>query len=582
MFLTKKAVKFRLAIKICGCVLPLFFSCSGAAQVREMPLERPALETATPATPSRQPVQRENQGGIAARIRSLCNSGSLSSMREAVAIISENGIEQSEFGRVMNAVIAALLEKVYALPQSAVPEPPRNHPYSRILADAVRGIYREPPPESADYLEYVLPFLALLNDVSGSRLAAALPDLEKAESLDPSGALAPYFIGAALERTGRRDEASAMYDKALALSPDCYPAALGIARIMQDRGLNAEAAEFLAGMSGRYPDNVIIKRELARAYISERDWADAGQIIEQALKESPDDPALNLMRALVLFETGQLFQTQALLDRLAAASPQDRDYLFLRARLHNEGFKNRDNAVAILSPLYRLNPADLPVALYLTRLMLESNDEAEQAEGGRMLKELLKPPPNGGEAPLDVILLAFNDAVRRADWQDARQYQDRILSERRTPDTLFNAFLIERGSGNSRAALAIAQELIQNYPSYERGRIAYVEALIDSGRHGEAMRLIDERVPELGAGGDKSRYYYLRGILRGDLDSAVSDFRASLFENPRNLDALKALVELYRKRGDTRHAVYYLRQALAIAPRDPVLQQYQREYEGSL
>jgi tetratricopeptide (TPR) repeat protein len=558
--------------------LPLLFSCSGTPHVREIQLDMPPAPAAA-ASPS-QPLQqsrtaKENQSGVVARVRALCDNGSVSALHEAAAILKENGVEQSEFGRLMGAVIAALLEKVYGLPQSAAPEPPKNYAYSKILAEAGRGIYREPPSESGDYLEYVLPFLALLGDTSPSRFAAVLGDLERAGKIDPAGVLSPYFTGFALERMEKYDEAVAMYNKALSLSPDCYPAALGLARIMEARGLNGDAVKLLAAESRKYPYNAIIKRELACTYFREQDWDNAGLLLEQVLEETPDDPSLNLMRAAVLFEKGRYVQTQALLDRLAAVIPEDRDYLLLRARLQNEGFKNRENAVAILAPLYKLKPDDFAVALYLTRLRLESSVPSEQAEGRRILRGLMRPRRGGEDIPLDVILLASADAVRRADWQEAVKYQSRILAERRTSETLLDAFRVAQGLGDNGTALALAQELVQNYPSFERGRLAYVEALVDSGRHSEALRLIDERIPALGSGASKSRYYYFRGILNGDMDSAVSDFRTSLFENPRNLDALKALIALYHKRGDERHVVYYLRQALAIAPDDPVLLQYQ-------
>jgi tetratricopeptide (TPR) repeat protein len=573
--------RFNTGLKI--LCLTLLFSCSGSPQVREIQLDMPALAATRPSQPI-QPSRtaRENQGGVTARVRALCDNGSVSALREAAVILKENGVEQSEFGRVMGAVIAALLEKVYGAPQSNIPEPPRNHAYGKILSEAGRGIYREPPPESADYLEYVLPFLALLDDTSYSRFAAALPDLEKAATIDPAGVLSPYFTGFAMERMEKYDEAVAMYNRALSLSPDCYPAVFGITRILQTRSLNEDAIKLLATESRKYPDNVMIKRELARAYFHDQDWDNAEALLEQTLEDNPDDPALNLMRASVLFENGRYVQTQALLDRLAAVIPEDRDYLLLRARLQNEGFKNRENAVAILNPLYRLDTDDFPVALYLARLMLESSSPSEQAEGRKMLQALMRPRRNGEDIPLDAVLLASSDAVRRADWQEARGYQDRILAERRTSATLLDAFRVAQGSGDSRTALALAQELVQDYPSYERGRLAYAEALINSGRHSEALRLIDERIPVLGSGASKSRYYYFRGILRGDMDSAISDFRSSLFENPRNLDALKALIELYHKRGDTRHVVYYLRQALAIAPKDPILLRYQKDYEASL
>jgi tetratricopeptide (TPR) repeat protein len=563
--------------------LMLFFSCSGTGQVREVsiPVERPRQEI-KPVQPFQQPKPKENSGGgIAANIRSLCDKGSFSALHEAITLIYQDNINESEFGRVMNAVAVTFLEKVYDDPSPA-PDPPKNHLYSKILSEAARGIYREPPPDSTDYLENVLPFLALLNNTAQSRFAAARPHLERARRLDQNGVLAPYFLGFAAERMERWDEALDMYRTALSLAPDCYPAAFGMAGILQNRGQNAEAITLLAGLGESYPDNIVIKRRLASAYLRENDWANAGRIIDEALEKKPQDPSLVLMRARVLFETGQFVQTQAILDRFAAENPENRDYLLLRARLQNEGFRNRENAVSILRPLYKLNSGDFAVSLYLTRLLLESDNEAERNEGGKMLQTLMRPLRAGEDIPVAVIQLASEDAVRRGDWEEAHKYQDRILSERRSPAALVNAFKIEQALGNRSAELALAQELTNNYPDNEDGRIAYIEALIDSGRHGEALRLIDARLVTLGAGAYKSRYYYLRGTLRGEFDAAVSDFRSSLFENPRNLDTLKALIGLYHKHSDERHAVYYLRQALAIAPKDQTLLQYQKEYEGKM
>ncbi|MDR2802991.1 MAG: tetratricopeptide repeat protein [Treponema sp.] len=564
-------------------ILFLFFSCSGGAQVREVPINRPHPEI-KPTLPFQQSKPKENPGSVASVIRVLCDEGSPSALHRLLDLLLENSIEASEFGRIMSAVAVTLLEKVYYERRGSLPppDPPRNHAYSKILNEAERGIYREPPEASNDYLEHVLPFLALLNDNTYSRFSAALPHLEKARRINPNGDLAPYFMGIAAERMDKRDDALDMYGAALSLAPDCYPAAFGIARILWERGENAEAVRLLYSLSERYPSNIIIKRQLALAYFHENDWANAGYVIEEALAADPQDTALLLMQARVMFETGQFVQTQALLDKFAAENPENRDYLLLRARLQNEGFKNKENAINILRPLYKLTPDDFPVALYMTRLLLESDNAAEQIEGRKMLHDISKPLRNGEEIPIELIILASEDAVRRYEWQEARVFQDRILAERRTPSTLVNAFRIERNLGNGNEALALARELIEKYPDYEEGRIAYAEAIIDSGRHGEAQRMIDTRIAALDSGNYKSRYYYLRGLLRGDFDSAVSDFRASLFENPRNLDALKALVELYHKRHDERHTIYYLRQALAIAPKDPVLSQYQKTYEGKM
>jgi Tfp pilus assembly protein PilF len=94
--------------------------------------------------------------------------------------------------------------------------------------------------------------------------------------------------------------------------------------------------------------------------------------------------------------------------------------------------------------------------------------------------------------------------------------------------------------------------------------------------------MIDGRLSSLQGGALKSRYYYLRSRTRPSEDQAMSDLRSSLFEDPRNLDALIAMFGVYHRRRDDRRAVYYLKQALAISPEDPRLKTYEEEYAGQL
>jgi len=62
----------------------------------------------------------------------------------------------------------------------------------------------------------------------------------------------------------------------------------------------------------------------------------------------------------------------------------------------------------------------------------------------------------------------------------------------------------------------------------------------------------------------------------------MNDLRSSLFEDPRNLNALIAMFEIYHRRRDERRAVYYLKQALALAPDNPRLKRYETEYAAAL
>lgn len=271
-------------------------------------------------------------------------------------------------------------------------------------------------------------------------------------------------------------------------------------------------------------------------------------------------------------------QAQPPLDAYASVDPENRLYLFLRARVQFEGFRNRDAALNYLRALLRTYPGDLEASAYAAGLLLESVRPEDQQEGRVLLETIL----NASSPPLSVFELALKDAIRRGAWNEAVPFMNRLLSERRSSDDLLNAYYVYEGLDNPQNALKFAKELYDRNSSDENSVFAYISALIGAGNRDEASRMIESRLPNLSGGSLKSRYFYLRSRLRDDQEAALNDLRSSLFENPRNLDALIAMLEIYHQRRDERRAVYYLKQALALDPDNPGLRIYQREYAAAL
>jgi tetratricopeptide (TPR) repeat protein len=570
--------------KAAGLILiPLLFlaaACGSNPESREtpLPLQIPAEgETVQPARP-------EGALGVADEIRSLTEKGTSASLIQSLELIRVRGLGNSEFGRVMNAVNSALLKTLYPAISVQLPlqDPPQTHAYSKILRDLGMGNYVPPPAGSRDYLEQVLPFLALYNDTRRERLLTALPDLQKGVELNPGSVLAPYFLGLVYERSGGLDDADRWYSRAWQLSPDCYPAALGLARVMEERGRRQDAIAFLSDMVIRFPDNIQVKRQLALMYYRNGEWSRAEPAVAEILQRDSRDGEFILMRAHILVEQGQYLQAQAPLDLYASINPSSRFYLFLRARVQAEGYRNRDAALNYLRSLIRGTDSqggavDDEASVYAARLLMESSRPEDQREGRDILLRLLSNP----NPSLTVTDLALQDAIRRQAWPEARSYITRLLNERRSPEDLLNAYNVEHGQGNNAAALSYARELYDREQSNDEGAIAYISALIDTGRQDEAGRMIESRLNSA-AGIVKSRYYYLRSRIRSNDEAAMNDLRSSLFEDPRNLNALTAMFEIYHRRKDERRAVYYLKQALAIAPDSPQLKRYEAEYATAL
>ncbi|MDR2482492.1 MAG: hypothetical protein LBD08_02545 [Treponema sp.] len=525
-------------------------------------------------------IPEQTAQGMAGELRSLVEAGVPSSLRSAVELTGDRSIQ----GRALNAAAITLLRLLYSdLPQKLPPaDPPPAHEYTRILQDVDRGVYVSPRASSQDYLEYALPCLALLQETRPPRLAAALPDLRRAMDMRPAASvLAPYFLGLFLERSAAGDEreqymeeAEAAYRLAWGVSGECYPAALGLARVMEAQGRTDEAEALLSGMAARAPELRVLKRQLALLYYHNQAWAEADALLAELIVQDGRDRELLLLRARALVELDQFFPAQGPLDLYGAADPQNRLYLFLQARVQAEGYRNIDAALSFLRTILLNSPRDEEAALYAVEMLLESASADDRAEGREILGRFLETEDAVSAA---VARLALQDAAGREAWEEAKRYLGRVLADHRGFQELLAAYTVERGLGNRRAALAAAKELYERDPSNVEGAAAYITALMEGGRREEAGRMIEDGLASVPSGAMKSQYYYLRSRLWVSEERVLADLRTSLFEDPRNLYALIALFEIYRDHRNEQRAMFYLKQALALAPDNPELRRYQGE-----
>ena len=527
------------------------------------------------------PVQ-QGGGSLVEEIIFLTERGTAQSLLEALDLMQSRNLTATDFGRIMTAVNVALLRRIYpsVRPQLPFSDPPITHTYSRILRDIEAGIFTE-APDSLDYLELVLPFLAYYPEqgrtISESRYASVIPQIERARQVNPESILAEYFLCIIYENTDRLETAMEEYTRLWESFPDFFPAALGITRVMDAMGRTLETIPFLTELVVQMPDNFQVKRQLAISYYKIRDWSRAESAVAEILQINNRDAELILMQAHIFVEQGRLIQAQAPLDIYASINPNNRLYLFLRARIQAEAFHNRDSALNYLRAIIR-NPQYMEIAdeviIYTIRLFMDSPREEDREEGRRLINHFLSEP----YTPLEIPSLALDDAIRRESWDEARVFLVQLLEERRSFNDLMAAYIIEKETGNNTAALSHARELYDRDRNNEEGIIAYITALIDTGNRTEASAMIESRLDLVPSGALKSRYFFLRSRIRTGEELRLNDLRSSLFEDPRNLDSLIAMYEIYFGRRDERRAGYYLRQALALAPNDQKLIQFRSEY----
>jgi len=530
-------------------------------------------------------ITQQVSGSIAEEVRTLTETGILSSMLQALEIIRTRNLSGRDFGRMMNGINTLLIRLIY--PDTLVRLPnldlPQTYNYTRIIREAERGNYVRPPENSIDFFEYILPFFTVANPASAQLAAGRIShqdifrDLEKAAEIRPDSVLPPFFRGMLHEQLYQYADAERAYRQAYVISDEFYPAQIGIARVRRQTGNTAEAVATFSDLIIRYPDSREIKRQLAISYYENREIPRALSLIDEVLQANPRDGDLLLLRASMLVEQGNFSQANAALDSYASINSNNRLYLLLRARVA-EGNRNRDSALNYLRSILRTTPNDEEALAFAVTLLMESSRPADQNEGRELLERLRRLSGSS----VNVLSLSLRDAVMRESWQEAQGFLNRVLAVRRTVQDLTDGYHIERNLGNNARALSFARELYERDTNNNEYAVIYISALIDNGRRDEASRLLQGRINSLNRGPLLSKFYFLRSRLQTNDEALLGDLRSSLFEDPRNLDALIAMFEYYHRRREERRAVHYLRQALAIAPEHPLLRRYEREYASLL
>jgi tetratricopeptide (TPR) repeat protein len=110
----------------------------------------------------------------------------------------------------------------------------------------------------------------------------------------PKDAQADIVLGSLLETQGDRDKAIDSYKKALQIQPDQPIAANNLAYLMVEAGQNIDVALSLAQTARRgLPNSPSTADTLAWAYFHKESYLSARDLLEEALKTAPDDPALH-------------------------------------------------------------------------------------------------------------------------------------------------------------------------------------------------------------------------------------------------------------------------------------------------
>jgi len=514
------------------------------------------------AVPSRDEGKTKPLDGAVLR---YLQGGSPGSIRRAVERIIEDSRGMTDQNRVALAVAGEMVRILYPLEEVTWPMPsvPDSDPCMNSIKTARMGAY-DYTAESSDFLSLVLPSLVLFTAPSQeSFYDDAVQALRRAASMNKKSVLPPWFLGIIAERRKEYAEAGRYFQTAWELDDSCYPAGIAHARSLIRQGRGKEALSIARALSSRYPDALDFVRLSADAAFALQDWDTADAYILEVLKAEPRNTEYLLLRARILVERREYLKANSLLDAFATTNRTNKNYLLLRARVAREWNRNPAAATSFLQEAVRMYPDDQEVLLSTAEIGYQTGVSINGRNARDFVSMVLARDPENPKA----LALLLSDYIAAAEWGNAVRTGERLVSMDSSPvyrELLVQAYL---GAGQATRAVSIARSLYQDDVRTDTLTGLYLQALIATGETGIARALIDDRMPTASSA-LKSVLFYHESRMISDPDRQLSVLRSSLLADPRNGDALFAMYQWYFDRGDYRKAQYYLKQVIALEPRN--------------
>ncbi len=420
---------------------------------------------------------------------------------------------------------------------------------------------------------------------------ATAPAPAPAESLPmTSNAEVSYYYLAFEDarNNGRVDEAARALNKLLALAPSARIYLEG-ANFLWRAGRANEARDLLKSALEKFPDQREIYLTLATTYYAEKRYADAVVTLHDYLNRHPEDIAARQESGAILIESKQFAEA---LDVLTAIPKDKRTpiVLYYMAKA-NAGLGKTRQALGLLRSAVLEDPSFMEAWVELAYLY-EVDGDYVQAEKtyGRLLElgetsdevwlrlitlnlKLNNPDKalslyRRGPSDPDFALEAAGRFLDEKFYDQAAQILEPLAAAKTPPTRLWFslAIIAFEGKGDAEKALTYLAKVPENDPSFEQAVRFRINLLSQTGKHAEALALVEEgkrRLP------DKGAYWLLQSSVQeaaGNLAEAKATLDEALAKWPQDTDLLYALGIILDKLKQPEAGIAAMERIIAINP----------------
>ena len=417
------------------------------------------------------------------------------------------------------------------------------------------------PEEKA--AEYVKNGMALLEEGETNKAG-----IEFRNALRLNEDLAEAWFGLSIVEESRQNwpNVNAALVRVLELEPRHLQAALGLGRIMLLAGEFEKALEYSKTASSIAPDTPATKALRAAILFRMDDHSGATTEAEQVLEADPGNVDALAILAAVRFAAGDIDAALGLLERGLEKNERNIGLQVFKLRILDR-LKDYAEVEAVLRNLVELFPDEAAFRRELVRFLLlrERPDDAE-AE----LRAIAAAEPDNTDAALDVVRLV--NQVKGFDAARA-ELDERIAAD--SGNLRFHRFLaqLEIANGEGDSAIARLREVAGNekFDEVDRNlvRVDIARYALTGGNRQEARELAAQVLQDDASNVGALQIQASLKIDEGNFESAISDLRTALAEDPQSANIQALLARAHALNGSLELADQRYREAMQNSDQAP-------------
>lgn len=351
----------------------------------------------------------------------------------------------------------------------------------------------------------------------------------------------------------------------LVSNPVAYPEGRLLAgdfRVQTGDG-QAAMALYQQGVTADAPRKFDYQKRLVSLYLAQRQGTEASKLLEEILKEHPEDPEMRASRAMLRLESGnagELTQAVAALDALVKDKPEDVRYRYelgMAKRMSGD----LPGAQADYQEVLKRNPAHFLALEGLAEMALESGQAAAALPFADRILAARPQDPRGRVLKARVLLAQQN-------FGEARPLLTRLMQEYpQTIEVRLAMMNLDIAQNRLPAAEQTLQPMLHAKLNDPRVWQAYTQLRLAQSRAGEAVKTLQAEVankPQL----ELRRLLAIAAASDRQYDVAIAQYQELAKLTPTVADYPFQLGLLYQMKGEFPRAVEVLQQAEKLAPKN--------------